>query len=247
VSKTVLVLGATSAIAIAYCRLRANEGSSFFLVGRQEERLATIAADLKARGARDAVPIVADLSDMDDCENRFAAFCQPLGQPDEVLLAYGMLGEQSVAGTSAEETRRIIDVNFTSQALWLQMAAKHLADDKERSIIVIGSVAGDRGRGSNYVYGSAKAGIAAFAQGLGHRLHGTKINVLLVKPGFVDTPMTSHLDRSSPLWATPDRVAADIDKAVRKRKAVVYTPWFWRIIMTVISLLPHSIFRRTKL
>ena len=126
-TETVLVLGATSALAIAYCRLRADEGASFVLVGRRAERLETIAADLKAWGAERTVSIVSDLSDMTSCESRFLDFCRPLGMPDQVLLAYGTLGDQDAAENDAEQTRRDIDVNFTSAALWLQMAAKHLA------------------------------------------------------------------------------------------------------------------------
>jgi NAD(P)-dependent dehydrogenase (short-subunit alcohol dehydrogenase family) len=247
VSETVLVLGATSAIAIAYCRLRANEGASFVLVGRRAERLETIAADLKARGAIEVVPVVSDCSNMDSCESRYLDFCRSLGPPDQVLLAYGMLGDQSAAENDAEQTRSIIDVNFTSAALWLQIAAKHLPRDKTRWIIVISSVAGDRGRRSNYVYGAAKAGLSAFAEGLSHRLHGTNLRVLTVKPGFVDTPMTAHLERSGPLWAKPEQIVAGIDRAMRGKRSLVYAPRFWWPIMTVIRLLPRPVLFRTKL
>ena len=246
-SETVLVLGATSAIALAYCRRLAGAGAAFVLVGRNGERLSTIAADLKARGASEAVPVTSDLADMSSCERRFLDFCARLAMPDQVLIAYGTLGDQPAAEDDAEATRTIIDVNFTSTALWLQMAAKHLSRDRPRSIIVISSVAGDRGRRSNYVYGAAKAGLTAFAEGLAHRLYGTNLHVLNVKPGFVDTPMTAHLTRSGPLWASPDQIAAGIEQAVRRRKAVAYTPRFWWPIMTIIRLLPRPIFFRTKL
>jgi decaprenylphospho-beta-D-erythro-pentofuranosid-2-ulose 2-reductase len=248
VSQTILVLGGTSAIALAYCRRRAPKEAAFVLVARRGERLATIASDLKVRGARDVVPIVSDLSDMVSCEARFQAFCAtPLGAPDQVLLAYGMLGEQAEAEQDADATRRIIDVNFTSATLWLQMAAKHLPRDKPRSIVVIGSVAGDRGRKSNYVYGAAKAGLAAFTEGLAHRLYGTPLYILLVKPGFVDTPMTAHLERSGPLWAKPEDIAARIEAALSQKRVVAYTPRFWWPIMTIIRLLPRPIFFRSKL
>jgi len=246
VNETILVLGATSAIALAYCRRRASGGAAFVLVGRCGERLSTIAADLKARGAQEALPIVSDLSDMTSCETRFREFCAP-DMPDQVLLTYGMLGDQGQAEENAGATRHIIDVNFTSAALWLQMAAKHVPRDKPRSIIVISSVAGDRGRRSNYVYGAAKAGLTAFAEGLAHRLHGTNLHVLTVKPGFVDTPMTAHLERGGLLWASPDQVAAGIEQALRKKRIVAYTPRFWWPIMTTIRLLPRPIFFRTKL
>ena len=115
-----------------------------------------------------------------------------------------------------------------------------MADGRSRTLVVIGSVAGDRGRQSNYVYGAAKAGLDAFAEGLAHRLHRTNVKVVTVKPGFVDTPMTAHLDRSGPLWAKPEAIAAAIDRAVAKGQRIVYAPWFWRPIMTAVRFAPRS-------
>ncbi len=184
---------------------------------------------------------------MNGAEARFAAMLEKAGLPDEVLLAYGVLGEQTAAQDSADETRRIIDVNFTSAALWLQLAARHLVGDRPRTLVVIGSVAGDRGRQSNYVYGAAKAGLDAFAEGLAHRLHGTNLKVVTVKPGFVDSPMTAHLDRSGPLWAKPEAIAAAIDRAIGTGQRIVYAPWFWRPIMTAVRFAPRSLFYKTKL
>jgi decaprenylphospho-beta-D-erythro-pentofuranosid-2-ulose 2-reductase len=247
-SQTVLVLGATSAIAVAYCRLLAAGGARFVLVGRQEARLHTIKADLKARGAQEVITVVSELADTTSCESRFGEFCNQLEMPDQGLLAYGVLGDQSRAENDPDDTRRILEVNFTSAALWIQVAAKLLPKDKPRWIIVIGSVAGDRGRRSNYVYGAAKAGLAAFADGVAHRLYGTPLRMLTVKPGFVDTPMTAHLNRSGPLWAQPEQVAASIEEAIREgHSTVVYAPRFWRVIMTVIRFLPRPVFYRTKL
>ena len=245
--RCVLVLGATSAIASAFCRRRAGSGARFVLVARQAERLAAIAADLTARGATGVDTMVSDLADMNGAEARFAAMLDKAGLPDEVLLAYGVLGEQAAAQDSADETRRIIDINFTSAALWLQLAARHLLGDRPRTLVVIGSVAGDRGRQSNYVYGAAKAGLDAFAEGLAHRLHGTNLKVVTVKPGFVDSPMTAHLDRSGPLWAKPEAIAAAIDRAAGTGQRIVYAPWFWRPIMTAVRFAPRSLFYKTKL
>ncbi len=253
VPRTVLVLGATSAIASAFCRQRAAGGARFVLVGRQAERLTSIGDDLTARGASGIATVATDLGNMVDAETRFTDMMGRLGPPDEVVLAYGVLGEQAAAQDSAEETRRIIDVNFTSAALWLQLAAKLLTepklltDGRTRTLVVIGSVAGDRGRQSNYVYGAAKAGLDAFAEGLAHRLHRTNVRVVTVKPGFVDTPMTAHLDRSGPLWAQPDAIAGAIDRAVAKGQRIVYAPWFWRPIMTAVRFAPRSLFYKTKL
>jgi len=247
-SDTILVLGAASAIAAAYCRRRAEGGASFVLVGRNRARLDAIAADLKGRGGSKAVAVEADLVDTADADQRFGEFCAALGQPDQVVLAYGVLGDQAKAEDDPEETRRIIDVNFTSAAVWLQMAAKHLSQDKPRVLVVIGSVAGDRGRRSNYVYGAAKAGLDAFAEGLAHRLHGSPLRVLTVKPGPTETPMTAGFsNRTGPMWAKPEQVAADIDKAVRSGARVVYTPRRWGLIMTAIRMAPRALFYRTKL
>jgi decaprenylphospho-beta-D-erythro-pentofuranosid-2-ulose 2-reductase len=247
VSRIVLVLGGTSAIATAYCRRLAPSGARFALVGRNASHLEAVARDLKARGAAEAVAIVSDLADASDSRERFAAFVEGVGMPDEVLVAYGVLGRQEEAEHDPAELQRIIDVNFTSAAIWLQTAAGHLGRDTPRHLIAIGSVAGDRGRQSNYVYGSAKAGLDVFTDGLAHRLNGTNLHVLTVKPGFVDTPMTAHIDQSGPLWAKPERIAADIERAVRRRRRVLYTPWFWSPIMAAVRATPRFIFYRTKL
>lgn len=245
--ETILVLGGTSAIAAAYCRLRAKESAHFVLVARDGVRLAAVACDLATAGAAGVETVVSDLADMDDAEARLLGLFAAAGPPDTVLLAYGRLGEQARAEDDADETRRILDTNLTSACLWLQLAARHLPRDRQRWIVALGSVAGDRGRRSNYVYGAAKAGLAAFAEGLGHRLHGTGIRVLTVKPGLTITPMTAHLDRSGPLWSTPETVAACIVRAMRRGRAVAYAPGWWWFVMAVVRVLPRPILRRTRL
>jgi decaprenylphospho-beta-D-erythro-pentofuranosid-2-ulose 2-reductase len=246
VTRTILVLGATSAIAAAYCRRAAGPTARFVLVARNVSHLEAVAADLRARGASEVVSIVTDLSEMIDCDARFTDFCSRLGMPDEVLFAYGALGTRIAEETDAAEIRRIISVNFTSVAVWLQAAANLLPKEDPRLLIVISSVAGDRGRRSNYVYGASKAGLDTLTEGLRHRLYGTKLHILTVKPGLVDTPMTTHLDRSGPLWTTPQQVAADIEKAVRLKRTVVYTPWFWSLVMFAIRWTPRAWFYRTN-
>ena len=246
-STTLLVLGATSAIATAYCRRRAPAGARFVLVARNAAHLEAVAADLTARGAGAVATAVLDLAAEADPAARFRELCGTIDMPNEVLLAYGTLGEGPAREMSGAEMRRVIDPDFTSAALWLQAAADILPKDKPRTIIVIGSAAGDRGRQSNYVYGAAKAGLDVLAEGLRHRLHGTPLAVLTVKPGFVDTPMTAHLDRGGPLWATPDRIAADIEKAGKRGRRVLYTPWFWAPVMAVVRAVPRVVFYRTGL
>jgi NAD(P)-dependent dehydrogenase (short-subunit alcohol dehydrogenase family) len=113
-------------------------------------------------------------------------------------------------------------------------------------LVVIGSVAGDRGRASNAVYGAAKAGIGTLVQGLAHRLAGTGARAVLVKPGFIDTPMTAHLPKGGPLWAKPEAIAQVIVKAASGAAPVVYAPWFWRFILLIVRLVPAGIFHRTK-
>jgi decaprenylphospho-beta-D-erythro-pentofuranosid-2-ulose 2-reductase len=241
----ILILGATSAIAQAYARRRAA-GAEFILAGRHAERLKSIAADLIACGARSAEPLVIDLAALDGIEGAAAALHARFGGLDEALIAYGVLGEQAKSETDLALARAALDTNFTSAALWT------LALLKDRpagpfTLIGIGSVAGDRGRASNFVYGSAKAALDRFLEGLTQRYDGTSTRIIRVKPGFVDTPMTAAIAKGGPLWATPDQVAADIERAVKKGRRVVYTPWFWWPIMMIIRHLPWFVFRRLKI
>jgi NAD(P)-dependent dehydrogenase (short-subunit alcohol dehydrogenase family) len=243
----VVVLGATSAIAQAYARRRAAAGVRFALAGRQEERLNGVAADLVARGAAAAEPVVMDLSVIADIESAVDMIHTRFGPPQEIVLAYGILGEQPALERDLAAARAALDVNFTSAALWLLAFLKRRDAAQPLTVIVIGSVAGDRGRGTNFIYGAAKGGLDIFVQGLAHAYAGTPARFVMVKPGFVDTPMTAAFVKSGPLWSTPDRVAADIERAVRRGTRVVYTPWFWRPIMAVIRRLPWFVFRRLKI
>jgi decaprenylphospho-beta-D-erythro-pentofuranosid-2-ulose 2-reductase len=241
----ILVLGATSAIAQAYARRRAAGGASFILAGRRDDRLAAIAADLKACGAASAEPYPIDLAAMDKIEDGVRDLKTRFGAPDEVVVAYGILGEQLAAEQDLAQARALIDTNFTSAALWILALLKD--QNAALTVVGIGSVAGDRGRGTNFLYGSAKAGFDRFLEGLAHKHAGTAVRVIRVKPGFTDTPMTAGIQKGGPLWATPDQVAADIERAVAKGRRVVYTPWFWWLIMMIIRHLPWFVFRRLKI
>jgi decaprenylphospho-beta-D-erythro-pentofuranosid-2-ulose 2-reductase len=243
----ILVLGATSAIAQAYARRRAAEGAAFVLAGRREDRLASIAADLKACGAPSVEPFVIDLAAIDAIEAAVRDMRAKFGEIDEVVIAYGILGEQAVAEQDLSQARALIDTNFTSAALWSLALIKAKAPGATLTIVGIGSVAGDRGRGSNFIYGSSKAAFDRFLEGLQHKGDAT-LRVLRVKPGFVDTPMTAAIEnKGGPLWAKPDQIAADIARAVSKGRRVVYTPWFWWGIMMIIRHLPWFVFRRLKI
>ena len=243
----IVILGATSAIAQAYARRRAAGGMRFVLLARREDRLAAVAADLVARGAASAEAIVMDLSDLGEIERCVETIHARFGAPQEVVLAYGTLGDQSALQRDLSAARSALEVNFVSAALWLLGFLKRHDAAKPLTCVVIGSVAGDRGRASNFIYGAAKGGLDVFVQGLTHANTGTPVRFVLVKPGFVDTPMTAAFVKGGPLWSSPDRIAADMERAVRRGRRVVYTPWFWWAIMTVIRALPWFVFRRLKI
>lgn len=242
----ILVLGATSAIAQAYARRRAPEGARFVLAGRHRDRLGAIAADLVACGATAAKPFVADLAALDSIAGSISNLQAGFDPFDEVLVAFGMLGEQAVLEQDLAAARGVIETNLTGPTLWILSLLKDKDVTRPLVIVAIGSVAGDRGRASNYVYGAAKGGLDRFLEGLAQKYDGTAVKVITVKPGFVDTPMTAAISKGGPLWACPDRIAADIHRAVTRRKRVVYAPWFWWPIMTIIRHLPWFVFRRLK-
>jgi short-subunit dehydrogenase len=216
------------------------------LVGRHAGRLEVLAADLRARGATGAETATADLNDLAGHGALIGRVRLTLGTIDRVLVAHGTLGDQRAGEADAQRALGEITTNFLSAASILTHMANVMKRQKSGAIAVIGSVAGDRGRQSNYIYGSAKAGLAAFVQGLRHRLSRHGVAVSLIKPGFVDTPMTAAFPKG-PLWASPERVAADIHAALESGTGVVYTPWFWRWIMLIIRTVPDAIFLRTRL
>lgn len=246
----VLILGATSAIGEATARLYAEEGARLLLVGRNRARLEDSAADLIARGASGCELEVLDLGEVKDARDALDRMSASLGGLDHVLLFYGVLGEQSRAEQDTAHAQEVINVNFSSAAVWCLAAAERLEMQGHGSLVVVGSVAGDRGRQSNYVYGAAKAGLATLVEGIAHRLAlrtGRKARAVLIKPGFVDTPMTAGLRKGGPLWATPQKIAIIIRRAADRNRTVVYAPGFWRLILLVIRLLPTPLFHKLKL
>jgi short-subunit dehydrogenase len=239
----VIVLGATSAIAEATARLYAGEGAELLLVGRQGERLEAIAGDLRLRGAARVETACRDLADADAMA--FADFIARLGGVDHVLLAYGVLGEQAVDEQNLGQAKTMLDVNFTSAAGWALAAAEVLGRQGHGAFVAIGSVAGDRGRRGNFIYGAAKAGLATLVEGIAHRFAATGPRAVIVKPGPVITPMTDGFaNRRGLLWSTPEAVAAVVRRAADRGGPVVYAPWFWRWIMLIIRLLPARVFNR---
>lgn len=239
----VLIIGATSAIAEATARRYAARGAALHLLGRQAARLDAIASDLSARGGKASCGVL----DVNDSAGHVAAFdaaWAALGDVDVVLIAHGTLPDQAACDASVELSLREFATNGTSTiALCAALAPRLRAG---ATLAVISSVAGDRGRASNYLYGSAKAAVSAYLSGLGQRLRPEGINVLTIKPGFVDTPMTAAFKKGA-LWAKPDQIAKGILRAVDGRHAVAYLPGFWWAIMFVIKSIPEFVFRRIKL
>lgn len=242
----VLIIGATSAIAENCARIWAGRGDALYLVARNEERLKTMAADLKVRGAKEMHSHCLDLRDMDEHTAMLDAAETAMGGIDTVLIAHGTLSNQKACERSVEETFAEINTNALSAISLLTHIANRFESKQAGTIAVISSVAGDRGRASNYVYGSAKAMVTAFTSGLRQRLYKSNVAVVTIKPGFVDTPMTATFKKGI-LWAKPATVAAKIVQSIDKRKNEVYVPAFWWAVMMIIRLLPASIFKKTKI
>lgn len=248
--RRVVILGALSTMAERTARLLAAEGAAIALAGRGAERLETVAQDLRLRGAAAVTVHDLDLAAEPDKAGRLAVMSEAVGGADAVLLFYGTLGDQAVANEDPAEVARIVTVNFTSAAEWATLAVPVLeASAHPRPVVLaVSSVAGDRGRRSNYAYGAAKGGLALFMQGLAHRLAaGSRVRAVCVKPGFVKTAMTAHLAGSGPLWTDADTVARVIRRAMERRQPIVYAPWFWRFVMLAIRATPSRLFDRVNI
>jgi decaprenylphospho-beta-D-erythro-pentofuranosid-2-ulose 2-reductase len=245
--KKILIVGATSAIATACAREWAADGATLYLVGRQRERLEQIGADLVARGAKGATTHVLDMNDFDAHQPMLDACVATLGGIDIALIAHGTLADQKACEQDVKVALRELSTNGLSVIALLTPLANLMESAKTGVIAVISSVAGDRGRPSNYVYGTAKAAVTTFCEGLRARLFKAGVHVLTIKPGFVDTPMTAGMPLPGPLVAKPERVANDIVRAIEKKRDVIYTPWFWAGIMLIIRFVPRFLFKRASL
>jgi decaprenylphospho-beta-D-erythro-pentofuranosid-2-ulose 2-reductase len=244
VNRYVLILGASSDIAKSIAMEYAQKGYSLILAGRNLDEISKDANDINIRYNINAIPAFFDALDF----NSHSSFFHSLNpKPVGVICALGYLGNQKDAELNFNESYRIIATNYSGCVSILNIAANYFENVKEGFIVGISSVAGDRGRGSNYFYGSAKAGFSEYLSGLRNRLHKSDIQVLTVKPGFVYTKMTKNLNLPKLLTAIPQRVASDIVKAQQTKKNVIYTPWFWRYIMIVIKLIPENIFKKLSL
>lgn len=247
--KNIVLIGATSAIAEQCARLWVAQNARLFLVARNAAQLGSIADDLRIRaGGDEAVSsFVMDATDLAQHEPMLAAATAFLGRIDAVLIAHGSLPDQAQCQASVEAMLAEIATNGTSVVALAARFANVFEAQGSGCLAAIGSVAGDRGRQSNYVYGAAKGLVERFFQGLRNRMASKGVSVVLIKPGFVDTPMTAAFDKNGPLWAKPEHVAAEIVAAMASGKPVLYTPWFWRYILLIIRHIPERIFMRLKL
>lgn len=240
----VLIIGAKSDIAKAVARKYAKEGYNLYLAARKSSELKELANDINIRTKKEVKCVELDILNY----SSHHIFYDSLGEkPLGVILTVGYLGKQEKAQSDFEEAKQIIDTNFTGVVSLLNVIVNDFEMRKSGFIIGISSVAGDRGRKSNYIYGSAKAALTVYLSGIRNRLYKANVHVVTVKPGFVETKMTESMDLPKKLTAQPEEVADDIYKAQQKGKNVVYTKWIWRGIMWVIIHLPERIFKKMNL
>jgi short-subunit dehydrogenase len=240
------VLGATSAIANGVMRPLAKRGASFYLVARNAEKLTAVANDLRARGASAVFTCVMDLDDTSLHPQMLDDAKQKLETIELALIAHGVLGDQEKAQVDYAAAKTILRTNFLSAVSLITWLANYFESTKQGTLAVISSVAGDRGRKSNYVYGASKGALNIFLDGVRNRVDRTGVQVLTIKPGFVATPMTAHLPQGG-LFADPAVVGQGILKAIELRRDTVYVPPIWRVIMLVIRSIPNFIFKRLNL
>ncbi len=248
--RRILVLGATSGIAEATVRVWAARGESLFLVGRNAERLNAVAADARVRGAALVETAVSDLDNTAAHPELLAHAINALGGLDVAYIAVGMLGEQSRAERNFGDTGQILHTNFIAPASLLTWLANYCAQRHAGTLAVLSSVAGERGRKSNYIYGSSKAGLSVFVDGLRNRVDREGVRVITIKPGPVKTAMTEGM-RGESKFADVHKVAATIVQAIDKGQGkgpdVLYVPGIWRVIMAVIRAIPEGRFKKMNL
>lgn len=242
----ILILGATSTIAKHTTRLFAQDEASLYLVARNEDKLLAMQQDMLVRGASEVNHETLDLSDTKIHADLIKRATEKMGNIDIVLIAYGTLSDQKQCEKNYKNTLKELQINCLSVISLLTIIANQLEQQQSGSIAVISSPSGDRGRQSNYIYGTAKGALSIFMQGLRNRLAKSKVNVLTIKPGFVDTPMTKDFKKGL-LWVGPEVISKGIYKAIRKKKETIYLPFFWRYIMLIIKSIPEKIFKYLKL
>jgi short-subunit dehydrogenase len=224
----------------------AEQGANFYLVARSPEKLKAVASDLQTRGASAVFTCLIDLDDTTAHEAMLADAIKKLETVDLALIAHGVLGDQEHDQASYAATEAILRTNFLSAVSLITWLANYFESTHQGTLAVISSVAGDRGRKSNYIYGASKGALNIFLEGVRNRIDRSGVHVLTIKPGFVATPMTAHLPQNA-LFAHPSAVGQGILKAIEKRKDVAYVPPIWALIMLIIRSIPNSIFKKLNL
>ncbi|WP_455218195.1 SDR family oxidoreductase [Kaarinaea lacus] len=240
----VLIVGAKSDTARALAREYARHGYALYLAARNCQDLEGLVSDLKIRYNTIARPVELDILDYESHADFYSGLEE---KPVGVITTVGYLGEQTSAQKHLEESLRVINTNYTGIVSLLNIIANDFEARNSGFIIALSSVAGDRGRKANYIYGSAKAGLTAYLSGLRNRLGDTNVHVMTVKPGFMNTSMTKGMDLPAALTAQPDDVAKQIYKAQQRKKDIIYVKWLWRWIMLIIQHIPEFIFKRTSI
>jgi decaprenylphospho-beta-D-erythro-pentofuranosid-2-ulose 2-reductase len=247
-SQNIIIFGATSAIAEHCARRWAGEGASLLLVARDESRAAEVAMDLRVRGARRVETLQFDFCEIEALvslvERAFEVFGS--GRVGTVLIAFGTLTDQRRAEQDIAYASDEFRLNALSTCTLMTAIANRLIEQRGGRLGIISSVAGDRGRASNYVYGSAKAMVSAFSEGLRARLGRHGVSLTLIKPGFIDTPMTANF-RKGFLWADPASISPRITVAIARGDRAVYVPRFWALVMWFIRAVPNRLFDRLPL
>ena len=241
----ILIIGATSAIARATARLYADRREELFLMGRHGGRLDELAQDLAVRGAVRVGQGVLNVTETHRHESVISEAFAFLRGVDVALVCHGSLPDQEACELDYEEAAREININGLSVISLLTLLADKMKQQGHGILAVITSVAGDRGRRPNFVYGAAKAMVSTYLQGLRGRLHPHGVHVIDIRPGLVDSPMTAHLEKGV-LWSTPEPVAKKIVRSIDRKSHTVYTPGYWRLIMAGIRSIPDFLFKRIK-
>ncbi len=241
----VLIIGATSAIAKCAARIYAEHNNALHLIARNEKKLEELCCDLKVRGATAVSYSVLDLNKFAEHQGTLSRAFAELDGVDIALICHGSLPDQQRVENDFKQAHKEINTNGLSVISLLTSLAPRLMEQRHGTIAVITSVAGERGRQPNFVYGAAKSLVSTYLQGLRGRLFAHNIHVLDIRPGLVDSPMTARFEKGM-LWSSPERVAAKITKSIEKKSHTIYAPAYWRPIMLVLRCIPEFVFKRLK-